>query len=133
LRRDELYLRDMIEATDSIARFVANVEQSVFMENDLFRSATLHKLTILGEASARLSDDLKARQPDVEWRDIVAFRNIAVHSYFSVDWAIVWVAATADAPTLRAQIVQILSAEFPQSPFLAWMNAESSEQKTSED
>jgi len=97
------------------------------------RSATLHKLTIIGEASARLSDDLKARYSDVEWRDIVAFRNIAVHSYFSVDWAIVWVAATTEAPALRTQVLQILSAEYPQSPFLAWMNAQTSEQTASED
>ncbi len=132
MRRDELYLRDMIEAADAIAGFIANVEQSAFVGNDLLRSATLQKLTIIGEASSRLSDELKARHSDVEWRDIVAFRNIAVHSYFSVDWAIVWVAATTDAPTLRARIVQVLASEFPQSPVLAWLNAPSGEQAVSD-
>jgi uncharacterized protein with HEPN domain len=107
MRRDELYLRDVIEAGDSIAKFVAGVDRSAFMDNDMLRSATLHKLTIIGEASARLSDDLKSRYPDVEWRDIIAFLNIAVHSYFSVDWAIVWVAATLEAPALRTQVLQI--------------------------
>ena len=116
MRRDELYLRDMIEATDAIAGFIANVEESVFVGNDLLRSATLLKLTIIGEASARLSDALKTCYPDVEWRDIVGFRNIAVHAYFSVNWSIVWVAATTDAPALCTRLLQILAAEFPLSP-----------------
>ena len=133
MRRDELYLRDIIEATDAIAGFVSNVEQSAFVGNDLLRSATLLKLTIIGEASARLSDELKTRYADVEWRDIVGFRNIAVHAYFSVNWSIVWVAATTDAPTLRTRILQILAAEFPASPVNAWINAEASEHADSGD
>lgn len=43
----------------------------------------------------------------------MAFRNIAVHAYFSVDWPTVWVAATDDAPALRTKVVAILAAEFP--------------------
>ncbi|MCP4546772.1 MAG: DUF86 domain-containing protein, partial [bacterium] len=49
------------------------------------------------------------RQPDVDWRDIVAFRNIAVHAYFSVDWSIVWTTATEDAPALRERVEKILA------------------------
>jgi uncharacterized protein with HEPN domain len=127
LRRDELYLRDMIEAADAIAGFIADTDESVFAGNDLLRSATLLKLTIIGEASARLSDELKTRHPDVEWRDIVGFRNIAVHAYFSANWSIVWVAATTDAPALRTRILQILEAEFPLSPVNAWMSSEGDE------
>ena len=128
MRRDELYLRDMIEAADAIAGFIADAEESAFVGNDLLRSATLLKLTIIGEASGRLSDELKARYPDVEWRDIVGFRNIAIHAYFSVNWSIVWVAATTDASALRTRILQILAAEFPNSPVNAWMNTEASDE-----
>jgi uncharacterized protein with HEPN domain len=45
----------------------------------------------------------------------VGFRNIAVHAYFAVDWSIVWVTATQDAPQLRQQVSKILAAEFGQS------------------
>ena len=51
--------------------------------------------------------------PEVEWADIVAFRNIAVHAYFGVQWPIVWVAATEDAPALREQVSRILATEYP--------------------
>jgi uncharacterized protein with HEPN domain len=68
---------------------------------------------MIGEAAARLSANFKDRHPQIEWADIVAFRNIAVHAYFSVNWPIVWVAATEDAPALRKQVVQIPASEYP--------------------
>jgi len=37
----------------------------------------------------------------------------AVHSYFSVDWNIVWLTATEDAPALREKIARILDSEYP--------------------
>lgn len=128
MRRDELYLRDIIEAADAIAGFITDTEEIAFVGNDLLRSATLLKLTIIGEASARLSDELKTRYSDVEWRDIVGFRNIAIHAYFSVNWSIVWVAATTDAPALRTQILQVLATEFPHSPMTEWLVADAGEQ-----
>ena len=113
MRSDALYLVDIIEAADAIAAFVARVQREAFLEDRLVRSAVLQQLTVIGEAAARLSPALKRRHQEVEWADIVAFRNIAVHAYFSVDWPTVWVAATEDAPALRVQAIGILQAEFP--------------------
>ncbi len=44
------------------------------------------------------------------WPDIV--RNILVHEYFGIHWPLVWQTATDHAPVLRAQIAEILQAEF---------------------
>ena len=37
----------------------------------------------------------------VPWKEIVGFRNIAVHAYFSVDWRVVHVTVTDDLPPLK--------------------------------
>ncbi len=71
-------------------------------------SAVLQKLSIIGEAAARVSKDLQNKHPEIEWADIVGFRNIAIHAYFAVDWSIVWTAATHDAPDLKRKITKIL-------------------------
>jgi uncharacterized protein with HEPN domain len=89
MRRDELYLSDIVEAADSIASFLSGRGRDSFLQDDLLRSAVLHKLTFMGEAAARVSADLRDRHPEIEWPDIVGFRNIAVHAYFVVDWSIV--------------------------------------------
>ena len=113
MRREELYLADIVEAADSIEIFLAQVEKETFLIDDLKRSAILHKMTIIGEAVSHLSDEFRNRHSQIEWSDIIGFRNIAVHSYFSVDWNIVWTTATEDVPKLREQVAIILDQEFP--------------------
>ena len=83
----------------------------MFLTNDLIRSAVLQKLTIIGEAASKLPSSFYDHHPEIPWRDITGFRNIAVHAYFAVEWPIVWVAATSDAPVLRDQIAEILVRE----------------------
>ena len=116
MRPEALYLTDIVEAADAVAEFLQGVERDSFLGNELLRSAVLQKLSVIGEAAARLSGEFTACHPEVEWADIIAFRNIVVHAYFNVDWSIVWVAATEDAPLLQERIVRILQAEYPDEP-----------------
>lgn len=113
MRREDLYLCDILEAADAITRFVAGVSAERFCRDDLIRSATLQKLLIIGESAARLSDAFKAGAPSIPWREIVGFRNIAIHAYFAVDWQIVWKAATINIPQLRIQIAETFSKSYP--------------------
>ena len=113
MRPERLYLSDIVEAVDSIRNFLDGVQESKFLNDDLIRSAVLQKLTVLGEAAARLPPEFCENHPQIPWRDIVGFRNIAVHAYFAVEWSIVWVAATEEAPLLRDQVAEILAQEFP--------------------
>ncbi len=111
--REELYLQDIIEAVAAIGRFLKNVSENDFLDGELLQSAVLHKLTIIGEAAARISNDLKNLHPEVEWKLIVGFRNIAVHAYFSINWKTVWTTATNDTAILKQQIQEILQTDFP--------------------
>ena len=67
---------------------------------------------IIGEAASRLPKEFRDSHPEIEWEDIIGFRNIAVHAYFAVEWSIVWVAATQEAPELRRKISGILAQEY---------------------
>ena len=113
MRPERLYLLDIVEAAGSIRRFVTGVDESDFLQNEMLQSAVLQKLTTIGEAASKLGETFTSRYPQVPWRSIVAFRNIAVHEYFAVEWPIVWIAATEDTPSLQAQIAAILATEFP--------------------
>lgn len=112
MRREELYLTDIIEAADAIQRFLKIVKEKTFLENELLQSGVLQKLMIIGEAASRLPKEFRERHPEIEWEDIMGFRNIAVHAYFAVDWSIVWVAATQETPALRRKIAEILAKEY---------------------
>jgi len=108
MRPDRLYLEDIVEAGTAIGRFLAEVEESTFLSNDLLQSAVLQKLTIIGEAAARVSKSLRAQTPHVEWGVIIGLRNIVVHAYFSVSWPTVWETAQRDVPELLSDIQRIL-------------------------
>jgi uncharacterized protein with HEPN domain len=112
MRREELYLRDIVEAAGHIAGFVAGLDYPSFEASELIRSAVVQKLAVIGEAAAHIPDRLKACHPGIPWPRIVAFRNILIHAYFGIDWAEVWLAARKQAPQLRDQVASILRAEF---------------------
>ncbi len=111
MRHEILYLTDIVEAADHIAEFLGGTGAEEFQNSELVRSAVVHKLSIIGEAAARVSEDLRAGNPQVPWPQIIAFRNILVHAYFGIDWEVVWGAAKHRCPILREQIGRILAAE----------------------
>lgn len=111
MRHEILSLTDILEAADHIAEFLAGVDFASFQKSEMLRSAVVHKLAVIGEAAARVSDGLRSRHPQVPWPQIISFRNILIHAYFGIDWEIVWRAATKRCPVLRAQVASILATE----------------------
>jgi uncharacterized protein with HEPN domain len=112
MRREELYLRDILEAADDVAMFLSGIPREEFLQNNLVRSAVLQKLMVIGEAAAHIDDALRGKYPQVPWQRIVSFRNYAIHEYFGVNWGYAWIAATQDTPHLREKVLAVLQAEF---------------------
>jgi hypothetical protein len=69
-RRDDLYLADILEAAESIRSFVAKLnrlDRDALLGDDLVRSAVLQKLSAIGEAAARVSEETTALHPEIWW------------------------------------------------------------------
>jgi len=113
MRRDELYLRDILEAVRDLADFVGGLSAEALAEARMARWAVVQRLTTIGEAAARISPEFKDRHAEVPWARITAFRNVLVHAYFGIRWERVWQAAVEEAPALARQVAEILEAEFP--------------------
>jgi uncharacterized protein with HEPN domain len=113
MRTDAQFLWDVIDAVDSIDRFLSNRSPTDFQADELLRSAVHEKLIIIGEAAGSLSDPLTVKYPAIPWRKIRLFRNAVIHGYFKINWDIIWGAATKDAPELRRAATEILAKEFP--------------------
>ena len=94
-----------------MTRVVAGVTEEEFLYNEMLRYAVAQRLTIVGEASSRVTAEQKLRTPHIPWADIVAFRNIIVHEYFGIYWPLVWQTAVDHAPALRAQVAALLALE----------------------
>lgn len=114
MRRDQQRLNDILEALDWIAKVIAGRTEAEFVADETLCYAVAQKLTIIGEAVARLSQEIRARHNSVPWPDIVGLRNILVHEYFGIFWPFVWQTAVDHAPVLREQVAEILRAESPE-------------------
>ncbi|MBM4461241.1 MAG: DUF86 domain-containing protein [Chloroflexi bacterium] len=112
MRDEELCLRDIVEAARAVDRFLTGMSEDNWMDDEVRQSAVMHQLIIIGEAASRLSHEFREAHPQIAWTDIIGFRNLAVHAYFSVSWPIVWVTATEDVPILREQVADILINEY---------------------
>lgn len=113
MRRDDLYLFEIVEAADRIEAWLAAVSVEQWADDEKLRRAVLQLLTVIGEAARGIEPALKERHPDVPWRRVVGFRNVAVHEYFAVEWPTVWHLAHHDLPALRGHAFAVLVAEYP--------------------
>ena len=111
MRPEMLYLADIIEAAEAIVEFVQGQDETDFNQDAKTQSAVIQKLIVIGEAVARLPQDFKDRYPQIEWRDVVAFRNILVHAYFSIKLAIIWQTVQHEVPMLCQKVTEIMEQE----------------------
>lgn len=108
MKKDEAYLRHILDAISDIEKFVENVTQKAFFENKEKQYAVLRGLEIIGEATKNLSEELRAKHREIPWRDIAGMRNKLIHEYFGVKLELVWRTVTDRLPKLKKKIHKIL-------------------------
>src|SRR5438270_997794 len=55
------------------------------LDERLRRDAILYNLVVVGEAVKSLSDDTKAKRPEIPWRKISGLRDLLAHEYFQIE------------------------------------------------
>jgi uncharacterized protein with HEPN domain len=107
MKGDVVYLRHILESIRRIEEDTRSGYES-FMASHTLQDAVLRNLQVLSESTQRLSDSLKVRCPDIEWRRIAAFRNILVHDYLGIDLDIVWKIVREELPGLEEAVQSLL-------------------------
>jgi uncharacterized protein with HEPN domain len=93
--------------------FIAGMNYEAFKDDNLHLYAVTRCLEIISEASRRLPQELKARHPSIEWREMAAAGNIYRHEYEDVAASRVWRTMTVNLPLLHDVVVQELAALEP--------------------
>lgn len=79
-RREELRLRDILQAIEAIRKHVA---EGPFDRKT--SDAVLYNLVVIGEAAAQISEETRAIAPEIPWTKVVGLRNLIAHEYFRID------------------------------------------------
>jgi uncharacterized protein with HEPN domain len=106
--RDRESLIDITQAAQRILRFTEGISRADLETNEEKLSAILYQLTILGEATKRLSESLRNQHPDIPWKQMAGMRDIVTHHYDEVDPDIVWDIIQSDLPQLLNLIRPLL-------------------------
>lgn len=109
-RSQAQYLADVDEAMTDARSFAEGRTLEEFREDRQLRYAIERALEIIGEATANLSDEVKARDDSVPWREMRGLRNIVAHAYHRVDPARTWRVVTHDLPQTHRKIRALLEA-----------------------
>ncbi len=102
------YLRDMVEAADAAARFVAGMDFDAFAADKKTVYAVVRALEIIGEAAKNIPRSLRAQHATVPWRDITGMRDKLTHEYFGVNPRRVFDTVRFDLPPLRKAVESML-------------------------
>ncbi len=75
--------------------------------DDIYRSAVMRQMEIIGEAATRLSETFRSANPTIPWRDIAGFRVQVAHRYWDTEWRVVEQTIVEDLPMLRDAFMSI--------------------------
>ena len=89
-RDDRLFLDDMRDAIQAIRVYTEGMTYKAFAGDRKTIDAVVRNLEIIGEAAGHLSSTIRKSNREIEWKKIVALRNLLIHEYFGISKQIVW-------------------------------------------
>ena len=101
------HIKDSIEKIEELTRLLHSFDN--FESKWIERDALIRNFEIIGEASSRISQNVKDKYPYVAWNEMKGMRNFISHEYFGLQLDSVWDTAINDIPRLREQIQIIIA------------------------
>jgi len=106
--KDELvFIEHILLCITKIEEYTKNISAQDFNNNELIQDAVIRNIEIIGEATKKISKDLKLQYRDIPWKEMSSMRDKLIHDYFGVDVDVVWKTVKEDIPYLKSLIENI--------------------------
>ena len=110
-RRDRILLEKVLSEITIAQRMMADRSPDEFLQDEMLMRATGMTVINIGELVKNLTEGARKAYPQIPWKAIAGFRDIAAHKYQTLRMEDVYETVTADFPQLGDQIKAILQAE----------------------
>ena len=104
-------LHHIQDAAREAIDFMSGKIKDDLANNRMLVLAVVKDLEIIGEAAGGISDECRARYPEIPWVVMIGMRNRLTHAYFSIDLDIVWDTVTNDLALLVEQMERVIQEE----------------------
>ncbi|MCU0306071.1 MAG: DUF86 domain-containing protein [Thermoanaerobaculales bacterium] len=113
LHDDTVALRHMRDHVAEAIELTADRSRDDLDADRVFALALTKLVEIVGEAAARVSEELRDSHKEIPWRQIVGTRNRLIHGYDAVDHDILWGIVDRELPVLLGQLDSALASVDP--------------------
>ena len=104
MKDDKIYIKNIIYSAQKIETFTKGVSKEEFLNDQMMQSAVILQLALIGEEANKISDATKSKIA-LPRKEIIGFRNMAVHEYLNLELNIVWDAVEDDIPVLKKELL----------------------------
>ena len=110
MQRDlKVYLQDVLESCDLVAKHIEDVSEEEFRTNTMLQDAVIRRFEIIGEAIKHVPNALREKYPNIEWKKAAAFRDVLAHDYPEIIIDDVYHTSHNHLPEFREQIIKVLN------------------------
>jgi len=108
MKDDLIYIDHILISIDRIEIYLSGKDHQAFSDDSMTQDAVVRQLEIIGEATKRISKDLRNLNPQVPWSDMAGMRDILIHDYIDVDLDIVWKTASESIINLKSLLQNLI-------------------------
>lgn len=106
-REWRFYVDDMISFAQKVMAYTDGLDQAGFVSSGLNYDATVRNLELIGESATHIPDAVRAVNPQIPWRLIIATRNRLIHGYLGIDNDTLWSIIRSDIPILLPNLIAL--------------------------
>jgi uncharacterized protein with HEPN domain len=107
MKDDSIYIDHILNSINRILDYISGKDREEFEADLVTQDAVVRQLEVIGEATKRVSKELRSKHPDIPWADMAGMRDVLIHDYLDVDLGVVWKTASEDIPDLKALILKL--------------------------
>lgn len=107
--RPELFFINILVSLDKIKRNVKNISYIDFVTDEKIFALVTREMQEIGESAKKIKRNPGLwNNTEIDWQDIISFRNIVVHRYFGINPEIIFEVAISEVPQLEKSILKLV-------------------------
>ena len=106
------YLEHILQAISRVERYIEEIDEVAFLENELIQDAVIRNLEVIGEASRNIEKhypDYAKQHAALPLSSAYEMRSSLANGYFKVDFEIVWKTIERDLPEFQIMIISLFT------------------------